>query len=740
MKNIFRTGISILLVMSLMLAAMPLAFAADSYYYEDFEDFNFSTYTWDSSNYTVKLGESDTGYCINVDVKVKGNATSDLKYVSYKNLSMTGKVTMEFDFMTNIDFGLVAFFNGGKKADVFNHLRDGRGAFAGDYSKGTRAPVWFDEKGGDNILKEGKWYHVALYMDLSKSTYTYKIDGKSGKNCGNDYSVIYNTIQLPAGSTTLTGFGIIGTWAGGDISIDNLEIYQGDKAEGGSSFKSGLGSKLTALGVLETAPDESLSITKAEFTKMLLKAMGITPVCSDSGVEFSDIDNHPDRPYLEYAISMGILSGKGDGTLGPDDVLDMGTAAKMAVSALGAQAMADAKGGYQAGYLESAKRLDLLDNIEADESFTYKQAMQMIWNFLEAPALDMYGNKLEPVMYQYLGLSRLKGEVTSFDPDSLYISLNVTEENGEDVTKTETFRIPKEYSSFNWDGVIAEVYMDDDYNVLYIEPYEDSGSRYGYLYSVNDKMESGSVSADTIKELSLFDGSEFKAHKDMELCVNGTPVSSAVLNNAFVHLVLEENRVVRMDIINDRVDPIYGNMLIEGGIINSTREDEIRFTSGENNYGLIEDADREGYTVVVGGTAGTIKQLKKGMLFDYKINSDGSYFFVAANRTVEGTVDELSSDVIKIGGAEYLLSEGSVYVQENGEDYYRTDIPLNSLLGVSVDASLDPTGRVRYIRLNEDGSEFYGIVCGARKASGLDSTRELMIFTRNGESIYKMGS
>ena len=103
---------------------------------------------------------------------------------------------------------------------------------------------------------------------------------------------------------------------------------------------------------------------------MLLKAMGITPVGSDSVASFSDIDNHPDRSYLEYAISMGILGGKGDGTLGPDDVLDIGTASKMAVSALGAQAMADAKGGYQAGYLESAKRVDLLDNIEADEPFT----------------------------------------------------------------------------------------------------------------------------------------------------------------------------------------------------------------------------------------------------------------------------------------------------------------------------------------------------------------------------------
>jgi uncharacterized repeat protein (TIGR02059 family) len=94
--------------------------------------------------------------------------------------------------------------------------------------------------------------------------------------------------------------------------------------------------ELVALGVVNGYPDGSFkpdgTITRAEFTTMLVKAFELSP---QTGKVFADTSRHWARDYIATAEAYRLVSGYNAGTFGPDDLITREQTALMIVKAAG---------------------------------------------------------------------------------------------------------------------------------------------------------------------------------------------------------------------------------------------------------------------------------------------------------------------------------------------------------------------------------------------------------------------
>ena len=130
------------------------------------------------------------------------------------------------------------------------------------------------------------------------------------------------------------------------------------------------------------AADPQRVVSRAEFASMIVKMTNQPPTTAEN-TAFSDVDFYGDYGSAVYtALNLGIVSASYDGLFNPDAPITYETAAKMAVSALGYDKLAKAKGGYPTGYLAVANNLDILSG--TDGEFTLCDAVMLISNSLRA--------------------------------------------------------------------------------------------------------------------------------------------------------------------------------------------------------------------------------------------------------------------------------------------------------------------------------------------------------------------
>ncbi len=110
-------------------------------------------------------------------------------------------------------------------------------------------------------------------------------------------------------------------------------------------------------------------LTRAELTKIIVVTSNpdFMKEASFTGQSFSDAGpEHWAYPYIEYAKSNGIIDGYEDGTFKPENDVTIEELLKMAVSLLGYEPLAESTGGYPDGYIKTAVRLGLTENIAVE--------------------------------------------------------------------------------------------------------------------------------------------------------------------------------------------------------------------------------------------------------------------------------------------------------------------------------------------------------------------------------------
>lgn len=146
--------------------------------------------------------------------------------------------------------------------------------------------------------------------------------------------------------------------------------------------------------IVEKSDDLRLNdhITRAEVVKMVSVATGnydIDHVGTDQ--IFSDVPpTHWVVKYVRTAWDSYIISGYEDNTFRPENNITYNELQKIIVSALGYTQYAEMQGGYPDGYLTYSEKYNIMNNVDTSDSNAYvtrKDAMQMIYNSLDAPLL-----------------------------------------------------------------------------------------------------------------------------------------------------------------------------------------------------------------------------------------------------------------------------------------------------------------------------------------------------------------
>lgn len=250
----------------------------------------------------------------------------------------------------------------------------------------------------------------------------------------------------------------------GCLSVYAEEVYTPEELE---SFEDNV-RLLSAFGLVEEGRAAATTVKRGDFAGIMLKYLGYGEEFYFEGTSFSDV---PDRKSPIYGmLSLGLMSGNGDGTFGTYDDISVAQAAKVIVTALGYDVIADINGGYPTGYLSAAAQMELFQNTSAqpEETLTYYNLVQMLVNALSVNLIvtDFHGGfslSDETWLSTRLDCEKRRGVVTSVG------ELSLDEGGGSKNT-------------ISIDGVQYET--NDDYSYLlgaYTEFYADSSDTVIYI-------------------------------------------------------------------------------------------------------------------------------------------------------------------------------------------------------------------------------------------------------------------
>lgn len=135
------------------------------------------------------------------------------------------------------------------------------------------------------------------------------------------------------------------------------------------------------------------NITRAEIAKVLCKVSGLKP--DNNGAQaFSDVDlSHWAYGYVNTAAAANFVEGTENGTFSPDADVTYDEVVKMLVSVLGYAPQAEQIGGYPDGYIETASRIGLSNDIivASDMSCPRYMVFTLMNNALDIPFMVQSG-------------------------------------------------------------------------------------------------------------------------------------------------------------------------------------------------------------------------------------------------------------------------------------------------------------------------------------------------------------
>ena len=127
------------------------------------------------------------------------------------------------------------------------------------------------------------------------------------------------------------------------------------------------------------------TITRAQAAAIICRMKGVADKAADTReTPFTDVpQSHWAAGYIAVAANLGIITGYGDGTFGPEDTLTYAQMLSMLINAWGYTDMARYAGGWPAGYLAVAREYSLVgSDVDGDAPCPRGAVAQMCFRTL----------------------------------------------------------------------------------------------------------------------------------------------------------------------------------------------------------------------------------------------------------------------------------------------------------------------------------------------------------------------
>lgn len=511
---------------------------------------------------------------------------------------------------------------------------------------------------------------------------------------------------------------------------------------------------LTKLGVINGYDDGTFrpegEITRAEFTKMIMTALGR----ANTGAvptEFSDVGEHWAKSFIKSAYDIGIINGFEDGTFRPDDQVTYEQALKMTVCALGYVDFAEDKGGYPGGYVAQANTLKLTEGVTGQQQTApaLRQVIaQVVYNALEVEKREQnrkgeWAATGKTILADDLGMTKLTGTVVGVEEVTtenclstlLKYQMAVKTKSGEEIIID-----TREYADMtisalqNYLGIEVTVYYDRDSDEKYLRIFDAET-----IKNATQTITYDDISSYNGATLKYFEGDSGKEKSktvkaaDVTVVYNGETLNE---NDTYPVVSKEDGTTVNADgksevldyLLNEGAYKIYGDITLTDsgadGTVDMVTINDYRWmiahkAVSSTNYTvqntlvttdtLVIDPDEPDYKIYVekNGKEVAPTAISKGDVLTYTKSFDGTIIKVYAGKeTVQGKVSSMRDDEITIGTKVYNLDPRCI-------EFIQSKANKTLEVGNTVTAYLDKMDTVVYAEVSAESAAPYAYIASA---------------------------
>jgi len=513
--------------------------------------------------------------------------------------------------------------------------------------------------------------------------------------------------------------------------------------------------RLNNLGIVEGddrgfAPDDN--ITRAEFAVLVVRALGLegSANVSKGDTAFTDVTVAAGYEWASGAINvatkLGYIQGYGGGLFGPADNIRYEDAITLIVRVLGYEPVVQTKGGYPVGYLVVAEQdLDITDHVDGvvGVPITRGAIFQLLDNALTKALMIQVGygddakfvvsgqkgtdTEKQTILTDKLGIEEVEGRVTSNFRVGSKLKANeieITDEDG----KTGKYKVSDEFDVDALLGLEITAWEDKD-DILF---------RYEIETDEEDILYDTVASVDRIEVELAVEDDEFDWADDATVYVNNGLVRARDFEadipvDAYGRFVLDEYGDVIFAYLFD-----FDNL----GVVTEIDEDVIEYVdkdAGEDEIDLDDYDDVYIYN----------PDLSKADVDDIDVDSaiffwegeDDDIYIIVKNDIVEGEVDRIREDKIRVDGKEYSRGSVAILTFDEGDSYSEWEDmdSIKDFMDEDVMLVLDLRGKVLLVIGDAESTsgDLFGIVTYATKARNATLT----IFTDEDKEVdYKAES
>lgn len=477
----------------------------------------------------------------------------------------------------------------------------------------------------------------------------------------------------------------------------------------------------------EFKPNEK--ITRAEFAVCIARMLNLEEQAENDKFYYLDVPtDHWAAGSIAQLSQRGIISGYGNGYFGVNDPVRLNEAYKVAVSLIGYNIVADAKGGYPNGYVQAAHEARIDKNVISSEFITRGNMAILLFNTLNAEmmSVDFSGNNKTTMskgggtlLHLYHSISSVDGTVYQVPGSSIYSSKSFSDKRV--MIEDEAYEVSDELhpDSFLLGKYVTAYFIDDrDENTLV------------YYYIHENATEDITIKSDDIDNVSNGVFSYYEKNKmkkitipsDVKVIYNGVALESFSedvfsIENGFIRFMkMKGSSKYDLVFIDETETVVISTIDTMNEIIYNKLGDSIEYG---NKYDKIVFENEQGEEI-------KIEDLAVNDVLSVKRSGTNLLTAILCKKSVSGAIQSLSTDAnnhlcVDIDGIKYNIVK-------NYEKQFSDSVKLSDI----VDAKLDIYGRIAWAEYKNADGIMIGYMTKIRYVEE-DEKAYCKIFTQSGE-------
>ena len=523
-----------------------------------------------------------------------------------------------------------------------------------------------------------------------------------------------------------------------NLRIAAAQDVKGTKYEEAAEVLGALGIMVGDAGTGAFRPNDN--ILRSEMAKVAVYSCGLEDVANNSSAptRFPDVvSNHWANGAINVADQQGMVIGDDMGHFRPDDNVLFQEAVTIVVRALGYEPVANANGGYPAGYMYAASSNQLLKGITATASAPALRGdiAQLVFNALTVKLMEQtgYGSNVtyevvdKTLLYDKLNVEKGYGQITGTGETTLTGGSTVAEDRIQinDEVFIDGTRTAKQLLGYN---VVYYARIDSTSDEKTLILARSQSSKNNTLTLNSDEIDAATGALDTgvsieyTKE-NMTASKTVKTVANPVIIYNGKYDTSVTLND---FKPTSGNLILLDTDVNNVYDIVFINQFTNL-VVDTVSTVTGRVTDKYNGASIVLDPDEKdvSYTLIKDGVEIDTNDLVEWNVISYTTSRDRALIRgYVTDDSILGTVTQISSTGIRLNNESTTYKIAASYphainVRDSGRFYF------------------DYEGKIAAVNTKETVTdtathELYGYLVNAAETGTLDTSVQFKIFGQDG--------